>query len=165
MQEGAKGELPLPTPPAASTSPFGRSVAVWLPRAVVMLPLTAHLPVAGLYSSALVREPVALPPPATSISPFASSVAVWPARAVVMLPAGVQVLELPRAGTAVLTISPMANNPANTSFRIAPDLSMFTRVMVTSNGKMDRRKVHARMIAGLSNFSCHGVVKCLSYLE
>src|SRR4029077_3375441 len=65
-------ELPLLTPPATNTSPFGRSVAVWLERAVVMLPLITHWPVAGLYSSALGKI-VVLPPPATSTWPFSSS--------------------------------------------------------------------------------------------
>src|SRR5216684_5568592 len=51
-----------------------------------MLPVGVQVPVAGLYSSALVR--VGVPPkapPATSTSPFGSSVAVSFVRAVIML--------------------------------------------------------------------------------
>jgi hypothetical protein len=75
---------------------------------------------------------VVLPPPATSTSPFGSSVAVWPVRAVVMLPVEVQVLELPRAGTAVLANRPMISNPADTNEQIAAERCILAEIMPTS---------------------------------
>src|SRR5690348_11893638 len=49
----------VPSPPATSTWPSCSSVAVWPARTVVMLPVAAQVPVAGLNSSALL---VAAPP-------------------------------------------------------------------------------------------------------
>src|SRR5450759_5143298 len=50
-------------------------------RGVVMLPVSVHWPVDGLYSSALARKPSVFSPPAMSTCPLGSSVAVWPALA------------------------------------------------------------------------------------
>ncbi len=56
-----------------------------------MEPVALQVPVAGSYSSAVAREPVAENPPVTSTLPLGSSVAVWPERAVAMEPAALQV--------------------------------------------------------------------------
>ena len=42
-------------PPATSTLPLGSNVAVWLERAAIRLPVAVQAPVAGSYSSALLR--------------------------------------------------------------------------------------------------------------
>jgi len=63
-------------PPATSTMPLGRRVAVWESRAVLKLPVSEQVPVAGSYSSALVRAPVPSFPPATSTVPLSSNVDV-----------------------------------------------------------------------------------------
>src|SRR6202158_4335144 len=107
-------------PPATSTSPFGNSAADCPRRDVAMLPVTVHLPVLGLYSSALLRKPVVPSPPANSTWPFGSRVALWPARSAFRLPVTVQVPELAaRAGTAEPAINPTARRPASVSLRIA----------------------------------------------
>src|ERR1039458_2559085 len=107
-------------PPATRTRPFGSSAADCARRDVAMLPVTFHLPVLGLYSSALLRKPVVPSPPATSTWPFGSSVALWPARSVFRLPVTVQVPELAaRAGTAEPAINPTASRPAKVSVRTA----------------------------------------------
>ena len=49
----ASGWPALSWPPATSTWPEGRSVAVWTPRPVASAPVVAHRPVVGSYSSAL----------------------------------------------------------------------------------------------------------------
>jgi hypothetical protein len=99
-----------------------------------MLPVTVHVPVAGLYSSALLRKPVVPSPPATSTWPFGSSVAVWSVRAVFKLPVFAQVPEVPaKAGTGVLATKPTASNAANTSVRIGANLFVFLQIMPTSN--------------------------------
>ena len=54
-----------------------------------MLPVTAQVPVAGVYSSALASGPAGPSPPATKTWPLASSVAVAEYRAVCMLPVSV----------------------------------------------------------------------------
>src|SRR5215831_6473 len=81
---------PVHQPPATSTRPLGRRVAVSLARAVCIEPVAAHVPVAGLYSSALATgRPVTSPPiipPATSTLPSWSSVAVAPVTDRGMLP-------------------------------------------------------------------------------
>src|SRR5437773_713629 len=55
----ARGEAPQQAfgsrPPATRTSPFGSRTASWPVRAIVMLPVSVHLPVEGLYNSALER--------------------------------------------------------------------------------------------------------------
>ena len=48
-------ETPLTSPPATSTLPEGSSVAVCSVRAVERLPVAVHVPVAGSYSSALLK--------------------------------------------------------------------------------------------------------------
>ena len=48
--------------------------------------VAVHVPVAGSYSSALLKKPGLLAPPATSTLPLGSSVAVCRARAVMSLP-------------------------------------------------------------------------------
>ena len=63
--------LPL-NPPATSTLPLGSNVAVGDRRAVVRLPVSLQVPLAGSYSSAL---PL-LSPAATSTLPLDSNVAV-----------------------------------------------------------------------------------------
>src|SRR5215469_17869558 len=86
-------ELPLLSPPATSTSPFGSRVAVCCPRATVMLPVVVHFPLAGSYNSEPLRKPVEFTPPAANTWPFWSRVAVCLIRAVLMLPVEVQVPE------------------------------------------------------------------------
>src|SRR6266550_1814719 len=76
-------------PPATSTLPLGRSVAVCWARAVPRLPVAVHVPVAGSYSSALLKAGP-LFPPATSTLPVGSSVAVCQERAVTRPPVGTQ---------------------------------------------------------------------------
>src|SRR5580700_2143653 len=94
-----KSSSQLLKPPAASTWPSGSRVAVWNWRANFIDPVLAQVPVAGLYSSALVRvlrklpasQPYAWPlqpPPATSTWPFGSRVAVCPDRATFSAPVG-----------------------------------------------------------------------------
>src|SRR5437764_163130 len=73
-------------PPATRTWPLGSSVAVWPMRAVAMLPVTVHVPLAGSYSSALLSgQAVLVQPPATRTFPLGSKVAVCRVRAVVRL--------------------------------------------------------------------------------
>src|SRR5215467_4199550 len=83
---------PVHQPPATSTRPPRRRVAVSLARAVCIEPVAAHVPIAGLYSSALATgRPVTSPPiipPATSTLPSWSSVAVAPVTARGMRPVG-----------------------------------------------------------------------------
>ena len=60
---------------------------------MLRLPVALHVPLAGSYSSALLR-PLPLPsgvPPATSTLPLGSNVAVWKKRAVLRLPVAVHV--------------------------------------------------------------------------
>ncbi len=65
-------------PPATSTLPLLSNVAVWLERAVVMLPVRVNVPVVGSYNSLVaIGMPLPLPlPPATSTLPLLSNVAV-----------------------------------------------------------------------------------------
>ena len=70
--------LPSEVPPATSTLPSGKSVAVCPRRTRTMFPVTVHDPVLGSYSSA-VGQPISRPfggPPATSTLPSGSNVAV-----------------------------------------------------------------------------------------
>src|ERR1039458_4935951 len=86
-----------------------------------------HLPVAGLYNSALASGsfvPEAPHPPVTSTSPFGSSVAVWFQRAVFRLPVSAHVPEVPAKA-----VNPTANNAANTKTRIAANLFIFLQIM------------------------------------
>src|SRR5205807_523710 len=75
-------------PPATRTLPLDSSVAVCSARAVSRLPVPVHVPVAGSYSSALLRAKQLcgggpqLKPPATRTLPFGSKVAVCPSRSV-----------------------------------------------------------------------------------
>src|SRR2546425_9607245 len=78
-------------PPATSTSPFGKRVAVCQARGWSMLPVGLHAPVRGSYSSADANDLNDLSsfesmPPATRTFPSGSSVAVWSLRATLMLP-------------------------------------------------------------------------------
>ena len=116
-RQGACGLL-LPSPPTTSTSPLASSVAVCDLRAVDMLPITVHVPVVGLYNSALARAaPEGSWPPATSTLPLGSSVAVCAARAVFKLPVVAQVPELPaKTGTARLTSREKTNRTARHGF-------------------------------------------------
>src|SRR5260221_13081699 len=72
-------------PPATSTCPFESRVAVCWSRAACRLPVVVQVPVAGLYSSALVRKLLLLSPAATSTCPVASSAAAGPGLAVGVL--------------------------------------------------------------------------------
>ncbi len=63
-------------PPATSTVPSARSVAVWLLRVVVMAPVAVQVLAMGSNSSAPVGLPEASVPPTTSTEPLARSVAV-----------------------------------------------------------------------------------------
>src|SRR5207245_85872 len=70
---------PAADPPARSTLPVGSSVAVCPWRAVCILPVAAHRPVDGSYSSALAQgtqSPLVALPPATRTWPEGKSVAV-----------------------------------------------------------------------------------------
>src|SRR5438874_1279570 len=83
--------MPFP-PPATSTLPEGSSVAVGAKRAVPMLPVAVHVPVAGSYSSALLKERKGVvKATSTSIWPLGSSVAVGPLREVRWLPVAAHV--------------------------------------------------------------------------
>src|SRR5207244_1442801 len=86
----------LMKPAATRTLPFGSSVAVWSWRVVLRLPVTLHAPVAGSYSSALLRLPALLAPPATRTCPLGNSVDVWSKRATLRLPV---TLHVPVAGS------------------------------------------------------------------
>ena len=85
-------------PPATSTLPERSNVAVCKARAL-RLPVPLQVPVAGSYSSALLKEP-SLYPPATNTLPDGRSVAVCQKRASPMWPVAVQV---PLAGVLRLT--------------------------------------------------------------
>src|ERR1041385_6201137 len=81
-------------PPAMTTSPEGSTVAVWLTRAVAILPVLENALVAGSYNSAVANALVRLHPdihtilpPAMRTRPSLSSDAVWSTRAVDMFPA------------------------------------------------------------------------------
>src|ERR1035437_7644165 len=90
-------------------------------RGVVMLPVSVHWPVDGLYSSALARKPSVFSPPAMSTCPLGSSVAVWPALAVFRLPVTVQVAEVcATAGEAVTARRLIATAAANAGVGTAP---------------------------------------------
>src|SRR6516164_2855605 len=106
LENAVQPKLMQPSPPATSTWPLFSSVAVKSSRAVVMLPVGLNVPVAGLYSSALLVAALPTPPPATSTWPFCSTVAVKvrAARAVVMLPVG---LNLPVAGSYSSAVPPI----------------------------------------------------------
>jgi dienelactone hydrolase len=97
------GEIPAPPPapaatetkekePATSTLPSSKTVAEWLYRPTLRLPVKAHVPFAGSYNSAPVTRTVPLNPPATSTLPEGSSVAVCMPRLAARLPAALQVL-------------------------------------------------------------------------
>src|ERR1035437_4600422 len=104
-----------------------------------MLPVTVHVPVAGLYSSALASGVAEAPsrPPATSTWPFGSSVAVWSVRAVFKLPVFAQVPEVPaKAGRVVLAIHPTASNATNPSLRTVANLCTFLQIMTTSGRRL-----------------------------
>ena len=78
--------------------------------------MAVHVPLAGSYSSALLRPLPLLPTPAaTSTLPLGSNVAVCDRRAVVRLPVS---LQLPLAGSyssALLTATKLASYPPATS--------------------------------------------------
>src|SRR3954469_5372977 len=68
-------------PPAIRTFPSKKRVAVCAYRAATGWPEVAtHVPVTGLYSSALARTLVSVRPHVTSTVPSGKSVAVWKAR-------------------------------------------------------------------------------------
>ena len=74
--------------------------------------MTVHLPVAGLYSSALViRLPLVSSPPATRTCPFVRSVVVCPIRGKFSVPVAVQVPEAwAKAATLQVATNQMVNN-------------------------------------------------------
>ncbi len=74
---------PALRPPATSTSPHGRSVAVCSERGSRRSPVAVHLSVGGSYRSADRSLPSA--DPATSTWPFTSVVAVWRVRVVLIV--------------------------------------------------------------------------------
>src|SRR5438128_1026644 len=88
---------------------------------LVMLPVAVQVPVAGLYSSALLNAVPYAAPPADSTFPLASSVAVWPNRATFMLPVLSNPPEPAEAGVAVITV-PIANKLIKRSERFALNL-------------------------------------------
>src|SRR5437660_4138651 len=68
-----------PLPPAASTLPVRRSVAVWKRRPLLRLPVLLHVLVAGSYNSdrsVMLGRPSIKNPPATRTLPVVSNVAV-----------------------------------------------------------------------------------------
>ena len=83
--------LRLPeNPPTISTSPFGSSVAVWVPRGSASESVAVNTPVAGSYRSALfVPLVLEVKPPARSTLPLPSRVAVWETRRADIVPVGV----------------------------------------------------------------------------
>src|ERR1700722_20375253 len=87
-----------------------------------MLPVSAQVPVAGLYSSALdTGEKLALNPPATSTFPPGSRVAVCPPRLVVMLPVRAQVPVAGLYSSALLVPPPAASTwPSGSSVAVKP---------------------------------------------
>ena len=68
--------LPPVCPTATSTLPLGSNVAVCKERAMLRLPVAVQVPLAGSYSSALVKTTPVPCPPATSTLPLGSNVAV-----------------------------------------------------------------------------------------
>ncbi len=91
-----KGKMLL-FPPATSTLPLGSNVAVCKSRSMLRLLVALHVPVAGSYTSALLRMPPGIPnPPATSTLPLGSNVAVCNLRRVLRLPVA---LQIPVAGS------------------------------------------------------------------
>src|SRR5579859_6336592 len=87
---------PSLNPPVTRTWPLGSRVAVCCSRGACIEPVTDHVPVAGLYSSASLRSEQKsssqlLNPPATSTCPSGSRVAVARSRPSVMLPVALQV--------------------------------------------------------------------------
>src|SRR5438309_6668398 len=79
-----------PDPPAAKTCPSGRRVRVKNHRGVVIEPVDAQLPVAGSYSSAVLRIRKPSHPPAIRTRPSGRSVVLASALTPFMLPVGVQ---------------------------------------------------------------------------
>ena len=73
----------------ANTSPLGSKTAASLLTLPGILPVAVHVPVVGLYNSALDSEPL-LKPPAASTSPLASNINANDSRPVAMLPVFVQ---------------------------------------------------------------------------
>ncbi len=81
------------TPPAISTRPLSRSVAVWRSGTLVMDPVASdNRPVLVLRISAEFRRLRPVVPPATTMVPSGSKVAVWSARGVLRAPMVVKVL-------------------------------------------------------------------------
>src|ERR1700722_11358591 len=74
-----------------------------------MLPVSAQVPAAGLYSWARATGSVPWTPPVTSTSPLGSRVAVWSSRLVVMLPVRAQVPVAGLYSSAVLVPPPAAS--------------------------------------------------------
>ena len=68
--------VPTKYPPATNTLPLANKIAVWVCRGIVIDPVTVHVPVAGLYTSAL-EIALGKAPPATKTLPLLSSVLVW----------------------------------------------------------------------------------------
>src|SRR3954471_11575467 len=64
-----KALLPLLVPPATSTLPVDRRVALCSPRAVASVPAADHVFIAGSYSSALATAPPEPIPPVISTLP------------------------------------------------------------------------------------------------
>ncbi len=122
-----KSSSQLLKPPAASTWPFGNRVAVKDSRPYFIDPVAVHVPVAGLYSSALARalsklpasQPYAWPlqpPPATSTWPSDSRVAVCPDRATFIAPVAAQVPAAGSYSSALVTCSKPCTPPATSTF-------------------------------------------------
>ncbi len=90
LYSSAEARISVPSlPPATSTRPSARSVAVWPRCAVAIHTLGLKVPVFGWYSSAGARS-CPSPFPATSTRPSARNVAVWPSRALAIEPVGLK---------------------------------------------------------------------------
>src|SRR5205807_6855211 len=70
------GGGPQLKPPATSTLPFGSKVAVWPSRSVLRSAVRLHIPAAGSYSSALLKDLVLSLPPANRTLPLGNRIAV-----------------------------------------------------------------------------------------
>src|SRR5205823_1230797 len=83
--------------------PLGNRVDVCSERATLRLPVTLHVPVAGSYSSAVLRALLTRKPPVIRTLPLDSSVAVWLLRAVLSVPVPVHVPVIGSYNSALLT--------------------------------------------------------------
>src|SRR5258707_3700659 len=96
---------------------------------MLRLPVALHVPVAGSYSSALLRKLTPLNPPATSTLPLGNNVAVCARRAVLRL---LVALQVPVAGSysSALASSPPLNPPATSTLPLGNNVAVCTKSAV-----------------------------------